>query len=261
METGLSTEARPQLKRVIGRLGFFSLAFGSMIGVGWITSLGSWFEKAGPLGAIAAFLIGGLVVLVIGLCYAEVTPMLPVAGGEVAYAYKASGTSMAFGVGWCLALGYLSVSAFEAGSIGMVLAYIEPSLQVGPLYEVNGVTVYASHLAIAAVFTLFITLINFVGVNVATRVQIGLTVLLVICASAFVIAGFGQGSIGNLHPGFTGETAISGFQGILAVLVTVPFWFVGFDTIPQAAEERQGQFPARRLGQCIVMWILGSILF
>ena len=138
MEAGLSTEARPQLKRVIGRLGFFSLAFGSMIGVGWITSLGSWFEKAGPLGASAAFLIGGLVVLVIGLCYAEVTQMLPVAGGEVAYAYKASGTSMAFGVGWCLALGYLSVSAFEAGSIGMVLAYIEPSLQVGPLYLAMG---------------------------------------------------------------------------------------------------------------------------
>ncbi|MEE3369471.1 MAG: APC family permease [Planctomycetota bacterium] len=257
----MSTAERPQLKRVIGRLGFFSLAFGSMIGVGWITSLGNWFEKAGPLGAITAFLVGGLVMLVIGLCYAEVTPMLPVAGGEVAYAYKASGTSMAFVVGWCLALGYLSVSAFEAGSIGVVLAYIEPRLEVGPLYSVNGVTVFASHLAIAAVFTLFITVINFVGVNVATRVQVGLTILLVICASAFVIAGFGQGSTQNLRPGFVGETAFAGFQGILAVLVTVPFWFVGFDTIPQAAEERQGQLPARRLSQCIVMSILGSILF
>ena len=199
--------------------------------------------------------------LVIGLCYAEVTPMLPVAGSEVAYAYKASGTIMAFVVGWCLALGYLSVSAFEAGSIGMALAYIEPSLQVGPLFEVNRVTVFASHLAIAAVFTFFITVINFVGVNVATRVQIGLTILLVICASAFVIAGFGQGSIQNLCPGFVGETVFSGFQGMLAVLVTVPFWFVGFDTIPQVAEERQGQLPARCLSQCIMMSILGSILF
>ena len=49
MEAGLSTDARPQLKSVIGRL-VFSPAFGSMIGAGWITSLGNWFEKAGATG-------------------------------------------------------------------------------------------------------------------------------------------------------------------------------------------------------------------
>lgn len=59
-----------------------------MIGVGWITALGGWFEQAGPVGAIVAFVAGGTLMLVIGLCYAEVTPMLPVSGGEVAYAYK-----------------------------------------------------------------------------------------------------------------------------------------------------------------------------
>ena len=64
----MSTDARPQLKRVIGRLGFFSLAFGSMIGVGWVTALGGWFDKAGPVGSIIAFLIGGAMMLVIGLC-------------------------------------------------------------------------------------------------------------------------------------------------------------------------------------------------
>ena len=257
----MSGETRPQLKRVIGRLGFFSLAFGSMIGVGWITSLGNWFQNAGPLGSMVAFLVGGLIMLVIGLCYAEVTPMLPVSGGEVAYAYKASGTAMAFVVGWCLAFGYLSVSAFEAGSIGVVLAYIEPRLTAGALYEVNGVPVYASHLVIALVFTLFVAVINFVGVNVATRVQIVLTILLVICAGAFVIAGVGGGSVQNLRPGFVGRTPMSACQGMLAVLVTVPFWFVGFDTIPQAAEERQGQLPARRLSQCILLSIFGSMVF
>ncbi len=64
-----------------------------MIGVGWITALGGWFEQAGPVGAMLAFTLGGTLMLVIGLCYAEVTPMLPVTGGEVAYAYKAYGRS------------------------------------------------------------------------------------------------------------------------------------------------------------------------
>ena len=118
----MSGETRPQLKRVIGRLGFFSLAFGSMIGVGWITSLGNWFQNAGPLGSMVAFLVGGLIMLVIGLCYAEVTPMLPVSGGEVAYAYKASGTAMAFVVV------VLGLSAL----LGNVLyLYMERPLQIG----------------------------------------------------------------------------------------------------------------------------------
>ena len=71
---------RPELKRAISGFGFFALAFGSMIGVGWITALGGWFEQAGPVGAIVAFIAGGTLMLIIGLCYAEVTPMLPVTG-------------------------------------------------------------------------------------------------------------------------------------------------------------------------------------
>jgi basic amino acid/polyamine antiporter, APA family len=88
--------ARPALRKVLGRFGFFALAFGSMIGVGWVTSIGSWLDQAGPGGAVLAFLAGGAVMLCIGFCYAELTPMLPVAGGEVAYAYKAFGTFKSF---------------------------------------------------------------------------------------------------------------------------------------------------------------------
>src|SRR5690606_27992406 len=77
-----STESRAELRKAIGRFGFFALAFGSMVGVGWVTAVGSWLEQAGPLGAVLAFLTGGLLMLCIGFCYAEATPMLPLAGGE-----------------------------------------------------------------------------------------------------------------------------------------------------------------------------------
>ena len=83
---------RPQLKKAIGGIGFFALAFGSMIGVGWITTLDNWFNSAGTGGAMLAFVAGGALMLLIGLCYAELTPMMPVTGGEIAYAYKAFGT-------------------------------------------------------------------------------------------------------------------------------------------------------------------------
>ena len=259
--TELSTE-RPELKRAIGGFGFFALAFGSMIGVGWITALGSWFEQAGPVGAIIAFAAGGTLMLVIGLCYAEVTPMLPVTGGEVAYAYKAFGTSKAFIIGWFLAFGYLSVSAFEAISVGLVLSFLFPQIDVFPLYEIAGSTVYASHLVLAFVFTGLITTINYLGVGIASRVQIVLTSAFLFCAVLFVVSGIASGEVGNLAPYF-GDSALGsgGLAGILTVFVTVPFWYVGFDTIPQAAEERRENSPLHRLGLYVILAIIGSTVF
>jgi amino acid transporter len=254
--------ARPELKKDISGFGFFALAFGSMIGVGWITALGGWFEQAGPVGAIVAFAAGGTLMLIIGLCYAEVTPMLPVTGGEVAYAYKAYGTSKAFIIGWFLAFGYLSVSAFEAISVGLVLSFLLPQIDVFPLYEIAGSTVYATHLLLAFVFTGLITGINYFGVGIASRVQIVLTVLFLLCAVLFVVSGIASGEVGNLAPYF-GDNALGsgGLAGMLAVFVTVPFWYVGFDTIPQAAEERRENSPLHRLGLYVVLAIICSTLF
>lgn len=259
--TPLST-SRPELKREISGFGFFALAFGSMIGVGWITALGSWFELAGPVGAIVAFAAGGALMLVIGLCYAEVTPMLPVSGGEVAYAFKAYGTTQAFVIGWFLAFGYLSVSAFEAISVGLVLSFLFPQIDLLPLYEIAGSTVYASHLMLAFVFTGFITAINYFGVGIASRVQIVLTALFLLVAMLFVSSGIASGELGNLAPYF-GDRAVGagGLAGMLAVFVTVPFWYVGFDTIPQAAEERREGSSLRRLGLYVVVAIVGSTAF
>ena len=252
---------RPQLKKAIGGIGFFALAFGSMIGVGWITTLDNWFNSAGTGGAMLAFVAGGVLMLLIGLCYAELTPMMPVTGGEIAYAYKAFGTGKAFLVGWFLAFGYLSVSAFEAVSIGMVLGYLFPSLNNAPLYDVHGTTVYAPHLLLAFVFTAFIAWINYRGVQIAMMVQVVLTALLVGCTLLFVGAGITEGSFENLNPLFSGETPSASFKGFLAVFVMAPFWFVGFDTIPQAAEERSPGQSVSKLGLYIVLAIVGSTIF
>jgi amino acid transporter len=257
----LGNGARPQLKKAIGGIGFFALAFGSMIGVGWITTLDSWFNSAGPGGAMLAFVAGGVLMLLIGLCYAELTPMMPVTGGEIAYAYKAFGTNKAFLVGWFLAFGYLSVSAFEAVSIGMVLGYLFPNLNKIPLYEIHGSTVYAPHILLAFIFTTFIAWINYRGVQVAMNVQVALTALLVGCTFLFVGVGCTHGNFENLHPLFTGDSSSASLKGFMAVFVMAPFWFVGFDTIPQAAEERSPGQGVTKLGLYIIMAIIGSTIF
>jgi len=255
------SEDRPTLRKSIGGLGFFSLAFGSMIGIGWVTAMGGWLANAGPVGAILGFALGGTLMVFIGLCYAELTPMLPLAGGEVAYAYKASGTGKAFLFGWFLAFGYLSVSAFEAISIGLILSYMLPWIDVWPLYQVGGATVYASHLALALLFTGVITGINYIGVRWAAGFQILLTGAFVAVTLVFIAAGLTGGELAHIDPPFAAVGTGGILAGIAAVFVTAPFWYVGFDTIAQGAEEAKVGLPPRRLGALILVSIAGATLF
>lgn len=252
---------RPELKKEISRIGFFCLAFGAMIGVGWVTAMGPWLRTAGPAGASVAFTIGGLLVLFIGLCYAEVTAMIPVSGGEVAYAYKAFGSKHSFLVGWFLSFGYLSVSAFEAISVGKILSYLFPSIDRWPLYSINGDTIYGSHLALALVFVSAITYINYVGVQNSIRFQVYLTVVFILLVSLVVLLGFLKGDLSNLHPHFAGSTTSEIVAGIITVFATVPFWLVGFDTIPQGAEEARETVTYRTIGILILVSIVAAVVF
>jgi len=259
VEVGISK--RPSLGKEVNRLGFFSLAFGSMIGVGWVTAMGSWLESAGPVGTMIAFIVGGILMLFIGLCYAEVTSMLPVAGGEVAYAYKAFGVGKSFLVGWFLAFGYLSVSAFEAVSVGKILSYLLPEIEKWRLYSIGGEPVYGSYIILAGFFTGIITWINYIGIKNAARFQVWLTLTFLVFCMIFIVAGSFSGKISNLIPLFTEDTTFGTISGIATVFVTVPFWFVGFDTIPQSAEEAKDSVSYRTLGLLILLAISGAIVF
>ncbi len=66
------TEERKTLKKEIKLRSLFMLAFGTIIGIAWLIVLGSWLSQAGSLGAIIGFVIGGGMMLLIGVCYAEV---------------------------------------------------------------------------------------------------------------------------------------------------------------------------------------------
>src|SRR5260370_40789705 len=73
------------LARKLGLHDYFSLAFGAMIGVGWLVLMDDWLGRGGPFGAMLAFAIGGLLLLPIGYVYGEWVKRLPDAAGEAAY--------------------------------------------------------------------------------------------------------------------------------------------------------------------------------
>lgn len=68
--------------RVLGRWDVLTLAFGAMIGWGWVIMAGDWLERGGVLGTALAFIAGGIMCGFVGLTYAELTGALPLAGGN-----------------------------------------------------------------------------------------------------------------------------------------------------------------------------------
>src|SRR5690625_426648 len=125
-----------KLMKILGRKDVLALAFGAMIGWGWVVTAGLWISEAGSLGAILAFAIGGMLVIFVGLTYAELASALPLAGGELMYSFKAMGRIPSFITTWAVILGYVSVVAFEAVALPTVFEYLIPDYSQGHLYTI-----------------------------------------------------------------------------------------------------------------------------
>ena len=104
------------------------IAFGAMIGWGWVVSTGDWIMQGGVLGAMLGFAIGGVMIFFVGLTYAELTSAMPQCGGEHVFSYKAMGPLGSFVCTWMIVLGYVGVVCFEACALPTIVAYISASL-------------------------------------------------------------------------------------------------------------------------------------
>lgn len=233
----LMTIKRENLTKELSLISLFTLAFGTIIGVGWITVLGFWLVQAGSLGAILGFVGGGLVMIVIGLVYAELASMYPVSGGEVAYAYEIYGCHWSFMVGWFLALVYIGTISFEAISVGWVLSALIPGFGGQVLYTVLDHDVKLWSLIAGLSVMAVIATINYRGAKAAAALQAAITVCLIGSSLIFIFVGILWGDSANLKPMFQGDGSVDALFGVLAILATTPFWFAGFDTIPQAMGE------------------------
>ena len=86
----MSGDTRNELTKVLGRHDVLALAFGAMIGWGWVVLSGEMTARAGTIGSALAFVLGAVMVFLVGLTYAELTSSLSRAGGELASRTPAS---------------------------------------------------------------------------------------------------------------------------------------------------------------------------
>ena len=259
-EVTSTRSAEPSLLKVLGNWDVLALGFGAMIGFGWVVLTGDWIASAGTMGAVLAMVTGGLIMAVVGLTYAELVAAMPKAGGEHNYLLRGMGPRWSFLGSWGIVGGYITIVAFEAVALPRTATYLFPNLNAVPLWEIAGDQVHLTWALVGAVAAVVVTAVNIRGVRHAGVAQTFVVLLLLVVGLMLVFGSFTGGSTANMEPFFTG-----GMGGFFAVLVVVPFMFVGFDVIPQSAEETH--IPARQIGRLVVIavalatvWYVGTIL-
>jgi amino acid permease len=73
---------KSEFDKVFSAWDILVIAFGAMIGWGWVVSSGDWITRGGVIGAAIGFALGGVMVFFVGLTYAELTAAMPQCGGE-----------------------------------------------------------------------------------------------------------------------------------------------------------------------------------
>jgi amino acid transporter len=221
------------------------LSFGAMIGWSWVLLTGDWLQTAGTLGSVLAFAAGGTVVVFIGLTYAELAAAMPEAGGEHVYTMRALGRGPSFICTWALLMGYVTVPVFESAALPTAVEYLFPDLKLGHLWSLQGSDVFLSFAGIGIAGALLMTLINVIGIKTAAFVQTLITLMFFLIGLVFLFGAFTQGSVANTEP-----LMVNGIAGAMSVLIMVPALMVGFDVIPQSAEEID--LPFELIGKLLV---------
>lgn len=241
----------------------WALAFGCIIGWGAFINPGKKFlPNSGVEGTAIAMALGAVVMIIIAFAYAYMVPKYPKAGGEFNYTRSCLGKIPAYICGWFLFAAYLTNVPMNSTAIGLIVDGLDGSsdiLKWGFSYTIAGFEVWLGEIILAMSILIFFGILNILGVRKAGFVQTILSTMLASCVFVLTITAIfsDKTSLINMEPiwgfdrfaaasaGATTETIDSfahiGRQGIfsaiLATFAIAPWAFVGFETIPQAAEE------------------------
>jgi amino acid transporter len=245
------------LARKLRTTDYFTLGWGTMVGVGWLVVMDDWLTRGGPLGAILGFAIGGALLLPIGYVYGRLVMAIPDAAGEVAYTAKVFPREVSYATGWMMLLAYFIVCPWEAVAVGRIAGYIFPALNSMELYQVAGKPVYLPHVIIGLGLTGLITVLNYRGIRLSATFQNWTTFGVLALFVFFVGAGLAKGSPQNFTPLFSHSSWLS----VLLVIQIVPYYMTGYESVGKSSEEASPDFQGRSYGKAILAAILVGIAF
>jgi len=243
-------QQRTSVRRDVGTVGLLFASVGSIIGSGWLFGALTASQLAGPA-AIFSWLIAAIMIILIGLVYAELGTMFPLTGGVVRYPHLAFGSFASYAMGWITWIAAATVAPIE----------VEGALQYATKYAAfttahkNGThTLTGVGYGIAVLGLAFFVVVNYFGIRWFARlnnvvVWWKLAIICIVIAAFFATAFHGS----NFHShGF----ATDGAHGIFTAIATggITFSYLGFrQGIELAGETRN---PRRN----VPISVIGSVL-
>jgi amino acid transporter len=263
-------QAAPEvkLKRHVGPIGLLFVAIGSIIGSGWLFGAFNASAIAGPA-AVFSWLIAGGMVILIGLCYAELGPMFPISGGVVRYPHLVWGSFASYTLGWITWIASAAVPAIE----------VEGALTYGTKYAPFTVLAKDGNTAVHVLTPLGIVVaiillavfvaLNYFGVRLFAQVntvivwwKIVVIALVIIVFIFTAVATNPVQAFGNFSShGF----APSGFTAVFVAISTagITFSFLGFRQGIELAGETinpKRNIPIAVIGSVAITAILYALL-
>ncbi len=236
-----------QLRRRLGVGTATSVVVANMIGTGIFTTTGLMLAQVESGGLVLlCWVVGGLIALCGALSYAELSTMMPRAGGEYVYLREIYGPASAFLTGWTSFFVGFSAPIAAAGvacSTYLVAAKVLPDS-------------WLAQKATAVGIVLVLVAIHYRGVRLGAWVQNSLTALKLLLLAGLLVGGFalGQGSWQFLEPSSAFWAAGRWSQAGL-ILLWVMFAYSGWNASTYLAEEVEQ--PARTLPRSL---LLGTLL-
>lgn len=261
-----ASDTEKGLKKTLGPWSLIALGIGAIIGAGLFSITGgAAATNAGPAITIS-FIVAGLGCAFAGLCYAEFSSMIPIAGSAYTYSYATMGEFIAWIIGWDLVLEY---------AVGAATVSISWSRYFGKFLEGFNVHLPAGMMGgpwdggiinLPAVFiVVLMSLLLLRGTSGSAKVNALIVMLKVAVVLIFIILGWSYINNSNYHPYIpdnTGKFGEFGFSGIIRAAAIVFFAYIGFDAVSTAAQEAKNpkkDMPIGILGSlaiCTVLYIL-----
>src|SRR5699024_3323313 len=208
--------------------------------------------------SIFAWAIGGLLIILIGLCYAELGTMFPLSGGVIRYPHFSFGSFASYTHGWMSWLAAASTTAIE------VMAALQYANNYFPWLQKleDGVPVLTGRGLIVAIVLLGIfSLINVIGIRWFAKInntlvwwKIGVIslVIIVFIVAVFNVDHFSNETAGGFFP--------YGWDGMFSSIATagIVFSFLGFRQAVELAGETKN--PKRNVPFAIIGSVIATIV-
>ncbi len=249
-----TAEDAPRMRRDVGTVGLLFAGVGSIIGSGWLFGAMNAAQLAGPA-AILSWAIGAIMILLIGLVYAELGTMFPVSGGVIRFPHISFGSFASYTTGWVNWIAAAAVAPIEVeGALQYATRYVgfTSAHTTGSGQTVHTLT--GLGYAVAVAFMAFFVVVNYYGIrwfarlnNVAVWWKLAIITLVIV---AFMVTQFHSDNLSS-H-GF----ATDGIHGVLTAIATggIVFSFLGFRQGVELAGETSN--PRRN----VPIAVIGSVL-